>query len=237
MNTQGEIVHMVKRSKATEQETKHLHTTISIETDRLLEEYANLVDDRGEKVFGSKKNVIEKAISLLDTYYQLGARRKQGSDDTQFDNSHVIWNRARDEMNMVLVGRTTFLSYISGDENRPLKENIAIELIEWFRQRDIHEMNMLETLDAIKQVWIAANYFERVEINGPDPKDKNKIVVNFFHDVQSLAFSEYWGKYFKILLETIKPCTVMAQPRGTLLTLTVYEKSIDFLEKSYPRNV
>jgi len=48
---------------------KNIHTTISEESYEILTNYADSVDDNGNKIFGNQSKVIEKALELLDKHY------------------------------------------------------------------------------------------------------------------------------------------------------------------------
>ncbi|MHA1819366.1 MAG: hypothetical protein ACTSU2_04040 [Promethearchaeota archaeon] len=99
----------------------------------------------------SKGDLIEKAIKFYAAYKQ------------NWDKYQKIWNKAR-ELNMVLVGKTTFLSYLTGDYKQAWKKNVATEIIEWYSKKAISDMSLDEVLEYIKDIWIAANYFNKVII-------------------------------------------------------------------------
>ena len=84
-----------EKKNNTEKKEKKLtiHTTISKNANRILSKYVNLKDKNNKFLFGSKAKVIEKSLELLDKhYFPLNADIKS------------IWSRARDVLNMVLVG-------------------------------------------------------------------------------------------------------------------------------------
>lgn len=189
-------------------EKKAIHTNISMEAAEILDLYSSKVDKNGEKIFGSKARVLEKALELLDKQYT-----------PEKDDLRSLWNRARDERDMVLVGKTTLLSYILGDKYaKAVKENIAVEMIEWYKAKHIENLTLEELLESIRAIWMAANYFYQVDIN----QDENGIYQMFLHhNFRVSEFSDYWGEYFKILLEEQKNVRVEIFSRKELLTLRI----------------
>lgn len=182
-----------------------IHTTISNQADQILEKYANKNNENS--LFESKSKVIEKALELLDEYYH-----------PEKADLQTIWNRARKDLNMILVGKRTFLSYISGDYQKALKENIAIDVLEWFKSKHIDEMSLIELLEAIKNIWLAANYFYKIDI---EVKSKKIYQMSFYHDFHSDRYSDYWGNYFKELLSKFKGCKVDVFGRNESLILKI----------------
>ncbi|MFX1238473.1 MAG: hypothetical protein ACFE8P_12235, partial [Promethearchaeota archaeon] len=176
------------------EEKKTIHTTISKESSNILEKYASLKNDTGEKIFGNKSKVIEHALKLLDERFN----PKKGDLKT-------IWKRAKEELNMVLVGKTTFLAYISGDHTKAFKENIAIDILEWYARMSIEDMDLNELVESIKNVWIAANYFYKIDV---EIGNKGSLQISFYHDMHSIKYSEYWGNYFSTLFQYHKKSDV-----------------------------
>ncbi|MFX1396251.1 MAG: hypothetical protein ACFFAS_04315 [Promethearchaeota archaeon] len=189
------------------EEKKTIHTTISKESSNILEKYASLKNDTGEKIFGNKSKVIEHALKLLDERFN----PKKGDLKT-------IWKRAKEELNMVLVGKTTFLAYISGDHTKAFKENIAIDILEWYARMSIEDMDLNELVESIKNVWIAANYFYKIDV---EIGNKGSLQISFYHDMHSIKYSEYWGNYFSTLLQYHKKCDVEIFPRNESLIMRI----------------
>lgn len=175
-----------------------LHLRISEET------YAS-VDDLAED-YGSKSKVIEKAVDFFKKYKK------------NWDREQQIWNRARKEMDMLLVGRTTFQSYISGNYQTAWKENIATKVIEWITGKQIEKLSVLETLNAIKDMWMAANYFTKVDIK--KILDEDPIVMIFYHTLNQ-NYSQFWSNYFKTWLENNKNCKITYSIQNEFFTLII----------------
>ncbi len=193
---------MIKSSKKT------IHTTLSEESNEILDKFANLTDKNNQKIFGNKSKVLEKALELLDKSYN-----PESKDELQ-----AIWDRAKNELNMVLVGKTTYLAYLSGDYNKALEENIAIDIIEWYTRTRIEDMDLHNVLKAIKCVWLAANYFYQIEI---EKGNKGSYQMSLYHDFHSKKYSEFWGNYFSRLLHNQKRCEVEIFPRNSSLILRI----------------
>jgi len=184
-----------------------IHTTISEKVNEILEKYADLKDSNGKKIFGNKSKVIERALELLDQYYY-----------PEKSDLQTIWNRARSELNMVIVGKRTYLSYISGDYKKAFRENIAIDIIEWYKNKNIVEMSLDELLDSIKNIWLSANYFYKIDI---EVGSKGSYQMSFYHDFHSKRYSEFWGNYFSELISNQKPSGVEIFARIESLTLRI----------------
>ena len=192
-------------TKNSEKGKPRLHTTISKETEQLLDKYAELKDENGEYIYGNKSKVIEKAIELLDKYHE---PRKEDIQD--------MWNRARTELNMVSIGKWTFFSLIKGEAT--VNENLALDIIEWYAQKTIDEIHLVELLEIIKELWVSMNYFRKIRIN---VGSKNSYQMTFLHDFHGKEYSEYWGLYFNKLLLTYKNCDIEYFLRKTSLILRI----------------
>ncbi len=155
---------------------------------RVSEDTNKLINELKEDL-GSKSKVIEKAVAFYKNYWK------------NWDRSQQLWNRARKELNMFLVGKTTFQSYISGNYKTAWKENIATKVIEWITGKNLSDLSFKETLDAIKEMWMAANYFTHVDIK--QNVDKNTFVMICYHTLDQ-NYGEFWSEYFKTWLENNK---------------------------------
>ncbi|MBY9006386.1 MAG: hypothetical protein KGD63_06480 [Candidatus Lokiarchaeota archaeon] len=180
---------------------KSVHATISDESLRVIQKY--------EKEFGSKSAVVDEALKVLRTY-------KEPHDSTIKD----IWSRAREELNMVLVGKTTFLSYLKGDLQEVFKNNIALEVIEWYVGKRKDEMNLEEFLNGLIGMWQVANYFYNIEI---EKNTDGVFQIKFNHDLTK-EYSEYWANYFKNLLNNNWKCQIESFIRNESFYLIIREK-------------
>ncbi|MFX1276766.1 MAG: hypothetical protein ACFFAT_17225 [Promethearchaeota archaeon] len=184
-----------------------LHTTISSETEEILNKYATLKDKNGKKIYGNKSRVIEKALDLLDKFHF-----------PEKEHEQVIWNRAKNELKMLMVGKPTFLAYISGNYKQVYEDNIAIDIIEWYTQKNIEDLSIEATLNAIKDIWIAGNYFYDAKI---EKGNKGSYIMLLYHDFQNKTYSEFWGNYFSLFLSRQKNCNVDYFIRTSFLRLVI----------------
>ncbi|MFX1258775.1 MAG: hypothetical protein ACFFAN_13020 [Promethearchaeota archaeon] len=177
-----------------------VHATISEESEEILELYKD--------EYGSKSAVVDAAIKTLKRF-----------KEPRLGDVNEIWLRARDELNMVLVGKTTFLSYIKGKKEDVYFKNIGVEVIEWYNGKRIDEMNLEEFLNGIKGMWKVANYFHKIEI---DKNEKGVFQMKFNHDLTN-NFSSHWAKYFETLLKKHWNCSVESFVRNESFYLIIKE--------------
>ncbi|MBY8981469.1 MAG: hypothetical protein KGD57_00850 [Candidatus Lokiarchaeota archaeon] len=180
---------------------KSIHATISDEALAVINKY--------EKEYGSKSAVVDKALKVLIKF-----------KEPHQSNIKDMWIRAREELNMVLVGKTTFLSYLRGDINEVFKNNVALEVIEWYLGKRKEEMTLEIFIKGLIGMWQVANYFYNIETE----KNKNgTFQVRFNHD-STKQYSQYWAKYFKTLLENNWNCEVEFFIRNESFYLIIKEK-------------
>ncbi len=190
-------------------EKVHIHTTIPKQSKELIDKYSDMEDREGNKVFGKKTKVIERALQLLDNYYN----PKENDID-------IIWCRARKELNMVLVGKTTFLSYISGNTKKAYTENIAVEAVEWYNGKRMEDMDLEEFLKGLKGMWFTANYFRKIDLI---KYDEGAIQMTFSHDL-TRDYGKYWAEYFITLLENNWHCSVQKSIRNESFYLIIKQE-------------
>ncbi|MHA2184531.1 MAG: hypothetical protein ACXAAI_05965 [Promethearchaeota archaeon] len=159
--------------------------------------------------FGSKSAVVDTALKALKQVKEprLADRRK-------------IWCRARDELNMLLVGKTTFLSYIKGNVEEAFTKNIAVESIEWYLGKRIESMDLQEFLEGLKGMWQVANYFFNIEL---EKNKKGTFQMRFNHDLTK-DYSIFWAQYFEKLLVDNWGCFVEAFIRNESFYLIIREE-------------
>lgn len=210
-------------TKNTETRKPRLHTTISEETESLIEKYASLKDVNGDIFYGNKSRVVEKAIELLDKYH-----------NPEKGELESIWNRAREEVNMTLISKHMFLSFMKGDYKSTINENMAIDIIEWYKGQYIEDIPTKELLEAIKNIWLAANYFTRISIT---EEGKYEFQISFYHDYNNRDYSDFWGKYFTMLFLKRKEYDVEYFTRISSLLLKIKEISTQEERSSYVAKV
>jgi len=187
-------------SNSKENQKKTVHATISDESFEIIEKY------KGE--YGSKSAVVDTALRVFKKFKK-----------PYLDEVIGAWSRARNELNMVLVGKTTLLSYLSGDPEKAQTKNIALEAIEWYLGKSKEEMEFEEFLNGLKGMWHIANYFYNTEI---DKNREKAFQMTFKHDLTK-EFSEFWAEYFKILLTKHWNCSVMTFIRNESFHLIIRE--------------
>ncbi|MBN2150766.1 MAG: hypothetical protein JW839_04880 [Candidatus Lokiarchaeota archaeon] len=187
----------------------HLHTTISAET----EERLNSLSSK----FGNYARVVEEAVELLSVRESMSPATDKGNVDAA-----TIWHLLRSELNMVAVGKTTFLSYIATLPRKALVDNNAIEVIEWFYGfKNITELATRDVLLAIKKIWMSGNYFKDVKVEEVEP---GRFRALFVHDMNDAKYSEYWATYFQVLLEEKLGRAVKVLVRPQIFHMEIQER-------------
>jgi hypothetical protein len=131
--------------------------------------------------------IIEDAIKIFD---------KQ--KDPKMAGDLNLWCRARDEMQMMLIGSTTFKELLIAAEtpeeslDRPIKRNVALDVILWYTGKPIKNLSLEEIIMAIKKMWSVANYFYYIEVR-KEAEDQFHII---FKHHQDKRYSSYWLRFF-----------------------------------------
>ncbi|MHA1340265.1 MAG: hypothetical protein ACTSRZ_08745 [Promethearchaeota archaeon] len=191
-----------------QQQRKDIHTKLSQKHYQILEKYKFAKDKEGNYLFGNKASkVLEFALELLESHL-----------NPQINDLDTLSNRILKELNMVTVGKPTFLAYISGDYEKAYTQNVAIDVIEWFLKKPINQTSLEEILTAIQKCWSATHYFYNIDF---EIDDKGIFRMYLYHDFHSKQYSEFWGKYFSILLKNTHNCNVEYYPRINSLILRI----------------
>ncbi|MFX1280655.1 MAG: hypothetical protein ACFFA3_14865 [Promethearchaeota archaeon] len=133
------------------------------------------------------------------------------------ENQRKVWCRARDELNMLLVGKTTFLAYIKGEIDKAYTENIAVEAIEWYLGKILEELTLEQFLEGLKGMWLVANYFYNIEL---EKNEKGTFQMRFNHNL-TREYSKFWAGYFEKLLIDNWGCFVEAFIRNESFYLII----------------
>ncbi|MFX1276455.1 MAG: hypothetical protein ACFFBP_07490 [Promethearchaeota archaeon] len=196
---------------------------------RLYDEYKSLPADIKALIANSKDEYGGRAMKVIEEALYVFAEEK----DPNKSLDKELWNRARDELNMALIGKTTFNQLISAaaapkdDLHKVQKRNVGFDVILWYTQKPIKNLTFDEIIEAIKTVWEAANWFYAVEYT-KESEDQYHIM---FRHHQNKNYSDYWGKYFIELLtsdELSFKCIVEAQSFEETLSLII--------KKGYDKN-
>ncbi len=199
-------------------EKMHIHTTVSKKTQILLKKLAIS--------YGSISNVIEEAVDLIII-------RDHFLDDINKSDldEYKLWHLMRTDFNMMAVGRTTFMSFIDKIPTEPQENNNCIELIEWFyNNKTISTLTLYEILIAIRSIWLAGNYFWKIQIKTQDKSEEilkygKKFEIAFFHHFNQIKYGKYWSQYFKTVLEKSPiNCVCEIQLRNEVFYINITQK-------------
>jgi hypothetical protein len=183
------------------------YNSMSPEIIAILEKY--------KEQYENEWDLIEEAVKTFD---------KQ--KDPEMANNLDLWCRARDEMQMMLIGKTTFNQLLSAAEtpeeslDKPMKRNIGLDVILWYTGKQIKNLELDEIVNAIKKVWIMANYFYFVDIK---KQETDQYLLIFKHH-QNRRYSNYWLGYFTELFRSEDlsfKCVVEGEAFDETLSLTV----------------
>ncbi len=119
----------------------------------------------------------------------------------QKDLDRDLWVRAREEMKMMLIGKTTFNQLIAAAQapeerlDKPFKKNVAIDLILWYNNsRPLKSLTVDEIIGTVQKMWVVTNYFYKIDVS----KEENVYYLLFKHR-QNKRYSAYWFGYFNEL--------------------------------------
>ncbi|KKK79038.1 hypothetical protein LCGC14_2837520 [marine sediment metagenome] len=125
----------------------------------------------------------------------------------QKDLDRDLWVRAREEMKMMLIGKTTFNQLIAAAEapeerlDKPYKKNVAIDLILWYNEsRPLLSLKIGEIITTVQKIWVVSNYFYKIDV----VKENEKQFHLLFKHRQNKRYSSYWFGYFKELFTSEK---------------------------------
>ena len=182
--------------------------------------------DKYKDNYENDLKLIEEALRLYD---------KQKNPELAGDLD--LWVRAREERDMMLIGKTTFNQLITAAETpsdslkTPQKKNNAIDVILWFTRKPITRLTLKEIILAIQKMWVISNYFIRIDVDQPS---EDTYYISFFH-AQDERYSRYWLGYFEVLFNYLNEskdvpfkCGFEGQAFGQTLSITVrelYEKT------------
>ena len=197
------IGHIIEKSVQTYIDFK----SMSPEVQTLIEKYT--------KIYGNMSDVIEDAMRIFD-----GQKNPMNSKDLE------LWCRAREELQTMLIGKTTFHQLLAAAEKpeksleQPAKKNIGLDVILWVTGKSIKSLSLKEIIDAIKKMWVVANYFYHIEVN---EESTDQFYIVFKHN-EGKRFSNYWLQYFTELFHSEDlsfRCATEGEALGETLSLTV----------------
>ena len=238
------------------------HIEMGKQTKRIIEDAIRMYDnyskmdpkaqailDKYEEEYGSKIAEIEDAMKLLEAQKDPAALEVEKERD--------LWSRSRDEMKMMLIGKTTFNQLIRAAAEAPkkitdrsFKSNVALAIINWITSKSIKTLSLKDIIEAIKKMWVVANYFYIIEVKKEteeteeeeEVEEKEEEYLITFKHRQLLDYSNYWLGYFTELFTSNAfsfGCMIVdSEAYDEFFTLTIkkiYDKhdlEIDFKELS-----
>jgi len=170
---------------------KNLGTTIShlVKDDVEMYDDYNSISPEVKAIIDTYKEDEEKVISFFERAVQYYGQQKNLDRD--------LWVRAREEMKMMLIGKTTFNQLIAAAEapedalKKPFKRNVAYDLILWYTGKPLKNLTIEDLISTITKIWVVANYFYQIDIH----HEGDEYHLLFKHR-QNKRYSRYWLGYF-----------------------------------------
>jgi len=173
------MVHMVKNSdkindahdnhiKEHELKDKPVYIKVSDETRSIIDKYK----EKGTTI----SDLVKNAVKCYDDFNSISPEmhgiienyKEDGESDIKFIERAIkyygdqkaldrdLWMKARDEMKMMLIGKTTFNQLIHAAEvpedalDKPWRKNVAIDLILWLNEsKPLKSLSMEEIINAV----------------------------------------------------------------------------------------
>ena len=202
--------------KEPETKDKPIYVKVSDETRRLIDNYKDKGTTISDLVRNSVKHyddfnsISPEVKAIIEKYKEEGEleisfiERAIKYYGDQKDVDRDLWVRARDEMKMMLIGKTTFNQLIHAAEmpqdslERPWRKNVAIDLILWYNEaKPLKSLSIEEIIRTVQKIWVVANYFYAIDVN----KEDDEFHILFKHR-QTRRYSEYWLGYFATLFKS-----------------------------------
>ena len=205
---------------------KHLGTTISNLVKDAVEMYNeyNSMSPETKATIDTYKEDDERLITFLERAINYYGKQKNLDRD--------LWVRSRDEMKMMLIGKTTFNQLIAAAEapkdalEKPFKKNIAFDIILWHTGKPLKNLSLKEIITTVQKIWVVANYFYKINVHHED----DEFHILFKHR-QNKRYSRYWLGYFTVLFHSDDlpyKCIIEGQAFDETLSLTIkvaYDKN------------
>ncbi|MBY9007245.1 MAG: hypothetical protein KGD63_10860 [Candidatus Lokiarchaeota archaeon] len=223
-------------------ETSPIYVKVSNETREIIDKYKDegktisYIIGESIELYNNIKSLSPEIVGIIEKYknkyetetklFESAIRLLDKRENLERSEDIDLWCRARDELQMMLIGKTTFNQLLSAAESpeesldKPMKRNIALGVILWVTGKPINVLSLEEIIYAIKKMWIVANYFYFVDIK--------KLASDEYHVVckhhENKRYSNYWLGYFKELFlseELPFKCIVEGQAFDETLSLTI----------------
>lgn len=199
---------------------KNLGTTISNLVKAAVEMYDeyNSISPEVKAIVDTYKEEDEKLVSFLERAISYYGKQKNLDRD--------LWVRSRDEMKMMLIGKTTFNQLIAAAEapkeslDKPFTKNVAFDLILWYNSgKPLKNLTIDEIITTIQKIWVVANYFFDINVQ----KEGDEYFLLFKHR-QNKRYSRYWLGYFTELFSSENlsfKCIIEGQAFDETLSMTI----------------
>ena len=201
--------------KESELKDKAIYVKVDDSTRSIIDKYKNL----GTTI----SNLVKDAVEMYDEYYSMSPDVKAIVDNYKEKEENLIsflerairyygqqknldrdlWVRTRDEMKMMLIGKTTFNQLIAAAEapkdalEKPFKKNVAIDLILWYTGKPLRSLTLEEVITTVQKMWVVANYFYKIDVH----HEGDEYHILFKHR-QNKRYSRYWLGYFTELFSS-----------------------------------
>lgn len=224
-------------TKEVESKDKPIYVKVDETTRNIIDKYKNL----GTTI----SNLVKVAIEMYDEYNSMSPEVKAIVDTYMEEEEKLVsfleraisyygkqknldrdlWVRSRDEMKMMLIGKTTFNQLIAAAEapqealDKPFKKNVALDLILWYTEKPLKNLTIDEVITTIQKIWVVANYFYKIDVH----KQGDEFHLLFKHR-QNKRYSRYWLGYFTELFSTEEltyQCVTEGQVFDETLSLTI----------------
>ncbi|MFX0181068.1 MAG: hypothetical protein ACFE78_12830 [Candidatus Hodarchaeota archaeon] len=226
--------------KIEEAKDKPIYVKVSDETRTIIDKYR---DEKGMTI----SNLVANAIKMFDEYNAMAPeiqavinKHKEESESiisflqkaiqfygVQKDLDRDLFLRLREEMKMMLIGKTTFNQLIAAAEEpkkaveMPHKRNVALDIIMWYNNsRPLKHLTMEEIMKTIQKIWVVANYFYAIDIT----KESEDEYHMLFHHRQDKRYSKYWLGYFTELFKSKElsfTCFIEGQAFDESISMTI----------------
>jgi len=205
---------------------KNLGTTISNlvkDAVEMYEEYNSMSPDV-KAIIDTYKEEEENLVSFLERAIHYYGQQKNLDRD--------LWVRTREEMKMMLIGKTTFNQLIAAAEapkdalEKPFKKNVAIDIILWYTGKPLKNLTLEEIITTVQKMWVVANYFYKIDVH----HEEDEFHILFKHR-QNKRYSRFWLGYFTELFHSEDlpyKCIIEGQAFDETVSITIkvaYEKN------------
>ena len=225
--------------KEPEHKDKPIYVKVSDETRSLIDKYKEKGTTISDLVKNSVKCYDDFNTMSQEVYAIIDKYREEDESEISFIERAIkyygdlknldrdLWVRARDEMKMMLIGKTTFNQLIAAAEapkeslTKPWHKNVAIDLILWYNEsKPLKSLTIEEILVTIQKMWVVANYFYIIDVT---KENENEYYLLFKHR-QNKRYSAYWLGYFTELFTSEEmpfKCIVEGQTFDETLSMTI----------------